>query len=605
MSFSRESDAAISSAISKNNQEVIVRPSIMLSSINDLARFPAEANAVLSALEELLDSCAIFAKTATKYSRSNHEICSQLIRRITSRILYVKPYVVKPLVEITPLCDVVSSILEQSEPAGIQVLGKSIATLIHCCDRQSQCVLLEVAGRITRSTSARHATSLREHLFDYLNLPEPLLELTHCSLPSAKQPTERKSNSTTDNAKRAIRCILSESSARKARLTLADLRRARRRPCSATRDLVSDSVTDKYEECVQCLLSPSSKKRDDQALAFAKICLYAKFVGRRQSMLATYQKLRQHFAAISSEAHLVFLACSGLDYLLISDLRLKEASDLLQFALAGGQDGLYRYFSMLMTRRLACKSIKQTQKGDISVVIASTDREGAERFLFLSLLSVMAQSSMPEEVFVFIDPVFGNHTHSMWLKDEISSKRFLDAWDLDQLAPLRGIPIRVFVNDTIRGQYYARNTAAAMASTTYIANQDDDDFSDFTRLHSQIESLGQGGLISYGAHVRISEEGSFQHDSRDFFFKGDGIASLCTYVNLVRLNPFLEVRSRGDVEFRERIILKYGSESVRRLNRILLLMRGASQSVSSRFETMHSKAFAHFYDEISSGHAFC
>jgi hypothetical protein len=50
------------------------------------------------------------------------------------------------------------------------------------------------------------------------------------------------------------------------------------------------------------------------------------------------------------------------------------------------------------------------------------------------------------------------------------------------------------------------------------------------------------------------------------------------------LGGFYPVRSRGDVEFRERLLRRFGAASLVQLEAPLYLMRGSAGTVSSGFE---------------------
>ena len=237
-------------------------------------------------------------------------------------------------------------------------------------------------------------------------------------------------------------------------------------------------------------------------------------------------------------------------------------------------------------------------------MLATTDDSQKERFFILSLASVILQSSKPAEIFIFVDPINEDKEYQNKLKLLSNIKDYCKIASLDKtianaLVATESIKVHTIINDRIKGQYYARNKAAELTSCKYIANQDDDDISSESRIQKQLQCIDEGGLAVYSSHIRMSDNSLFQHDSREFDFKGDGIASLLTYTSIVKRHPFLDVRSRADVEFRERLKNIYGLKCIRHMDDVLLLMRGSAVTVSTIFETERRYAFDFFYHSIA------
>jgi hypothetical protein len=149
-----------------------------------------------------------------------------------------------------------------------------------------------------------------------------------------------------------------------------------------------------------------------------------------------------------------------------------------------------------------------------------------------------------------------------------------------------GLPLRLLVQDRNRGQYAGRNLAISASRSELLAIQDDDDLSHPLRLERQWEAMRQGALACYARHVRLEEaSGQPQPDGDGLQAVGDGITTLMVRRSTaVDLGGFYPVRSRGDVEFRSRLIRAYGESAVAWLGQPLYLMRGAPSTVSSGFE---------------------
>jgi hypothetical protein len=90
----------------------------------------------------------------------------------------------------------------------------------------------------------------------------------------------------------------------------------------------------------------------------------------------------------------------------------------------------------------------------------------------------------------------------------------------------------------------------------------------------------------YAGHLRLSEAtGLPQPDGPGGGFIGDGITTLLVRRSTaMELGGFYPVRSRGDVEFRERLRRRYGAARLVELDAPLYLMRGSAGTVSSGFE---------------------
>ena len=157
---------------------------------------------------------------------------------------------------------------------------------------------------------------------------------------------------------------------------------------------------------------------------------------------------------------------------------------------------------------------------------------------------------------------------------------------LEQAAAELDLPLRLLRQPANQGQYACRNLAIEQMAGEVLAIHDDDDLSHPLRLELQWQALQQGAAAVYGRHVRLDEtSGAPQADGDGGRFFGDGITTLLLRRRTaLELGGFYPVRSRGDVDFRRRLELRYGAAPVVRLGAPVYLMRGSAATVSSAYE---------------------
>jgi hypothetical protein len=211
------------------------------------------------------------------------------------------------------------------------------------------------------------------------------------------------------------------------------------------------------------------------------------------------------------------------------------------------------------------------ERAPIAVVI--TTHAPAPHLLALVLESLALQTLWPEEI---------------WLVDDGSPAPAAAA--LAELAAAGrrrlGLPLRLLRRPRNQGQYACRNLVLEVSNAQALAIQDDDDLSHPLRLALQWEALQQGRAAVYARHLRLDQaDAAPQPDGVGGGFFGDGITTLLVGTATARqLGGFYPVRSRGDVEFRGRLERRFGAAQVQRLEQPLYLMRGATTTLSSRFE---------------------
>lgn len=191
-----------------------------------------------------------------------------------------------------------------------------------------------------------------------------------------------------------------------------------------------------------------------------------------------------------------------------------------------------------------------------------------------ALQSLALQSAQPQEVLLIDD---GTPAEGAAALEQLVQRL---------AAELPRLPLRLHRQPGNRGQYACRNLGLELMTTETLAIQDDDDLSHPQRLARQWQALASGAVAVYAGHLRLSEAtGLPQPDGPGGGFIGDGITTLLVRRSTaMELGGFYPVRSRGDVEFRERLRRRYGAARLVELDAPLYLMRGSAGTVSSGFE---------------------
>ena len=134
------------------------------------------------------------------------------------------------------------------------------------------------------------------------------------------------------------------------------------------------------------------------------------------------------------------------------------------------------------------------------------------------------------------------------------------------------------------GPYVGRNLAIEIATGEYIAIQDADDWAHPDRIRLQLAAFDahpHARLLS-SEHIRIDRAGKVQFEA-DFAIFGDGpMTSMFKKSVFDEVGTFSHVRSRGDVEMRERIRGFYGHHAITVLPLPLLLCLADSGTLSQR-----------------------
>lgn len=139
-------------------------------------------------------------------------------------------------------------------------------------------------------------------------------------------------------------------------------------------------------------------------------------------------------------------------------------------------------------------------------------------------------------------------------------------------------------SDQNSGAYVCRNLALDKARGEYIAIQDCDDYAHPERLAHQVAQIDDCQTVAcYTSHVRLAEHGFVPENNGELI--GEGPMTLMMQRSVFdELGYFLAVRSRGDVEHRDRMIAHYGAHRVRMDDAVLLFAHDAVETNSRMFD---------------------
>ncbi len=164
-------------------------------------------------------------------------------------------------------------------------------------------------------------------------------------------------------------------------------------------------------------------------------------------------------------------------------------------------------------------------------------------------------------------------------------------------------------DDTVRviqmvensGPYVGRNRVIQEAKGEFIAIQDADDWSHPNRLELQLNAFKESPLLKLvtAPHIRIDHGGFIQMEA-GFSILGDGpMTSLFRKSVFDDIGMFASVRSRGDVEMRERIRSYFGPHALLELETPMMLCLAASQTLSQQTNAKKSEQLQMFRTNIS------
>ncbi|MFZ7096829.1 glycosyltransferase family 2 protein [Luteimonas dalianensis] len=134
------------------------------------------------------------------------------------------------------------------------------------------------------------------------------------------------------------------------------------------------------------------------------------------------------------------------------------------------------------------------------------------------------------------------------------------------------------------GPYECRNIALATARGDFVATQDADDWMHPQKIERQVMALMQSNAVaSYNRHIRLLADGAPALENNGQFM-GDGpITSMFRRPVFDAIGGFMAVRTRGDMEFKSRIVNRYRASRILHDDAVTLLALDSMASNSKVF----------------------
>ena len=609
---------------------------IPYSAIGDVNKYPFRKLSTFLALTKCTESLNYFMATSGSSTRLSRD--KKFIKLFSENFIFLKGQYKYNKAEQGYISEIIAeyllSVIESSPQESFTDRVSSLTCLVHILSNELQFQTIEKFNSLVAQCSGKCSDFLVNtiHLVECLNISKSLLSLITNSIDSISTKFSEGESIDSDNSiesKSKVagvseiteglplaepeldsdgdpnalisseldaikKFIINNKSLSQARGKLADYRRLSAKSMQSDRHRAwAYSTAIKLSEEII-----TESNIDTVKTQFCHLCLLCQIFLNRKEALQIYSKIFYFLRNNGEGFYFTFLSSSGLNEILASSTY--KGVEVFLINPSNNYNSLEDYYHDLLLKRTKLQNLSLQQTlSDAVCVMATTDDIRKLSLIEMSILSVLIQTKPPKEIIVFIDPVHQIDSDIQILISRLCIAELRQNYPWAFVGVYKEISIKVVANKNVKGQYYARNRAAAISTSKYFFNQDDDDLSSEIRFEKQINTLKSGSLINYGLHIRISEDNSILQDSRDLEFFGDGIATLATTTELVRKNPFLELRSRADVEFRDRIKKRYGSSSISNIDQVLLLMRGSNSSVSSQFEHENAYRLKYFYQNIS------
>ena len=211
----------------------------------------------------------------------------------------------------------------------------------------------------------------------------------------------------------------------------------------------------------------------------------------------------------------------------------------------------------------------------------------------LSIVSILAQTHAAVEIFVVDDA--SEAESSQAIQAMLATFAAADRARIDYS--------RLEVNS---GPYVGRNLALRRARGAFIAIQDADDWSHPQRFEAQLAAFAATPELRLvtSPHVRIDRFGAVQMEA-GFTVFGDGpMTSMFRRDLFDEIGGFANIRSRGDVEMRERIRSYYGGHVLQELQMPCMLCFADSATLSQKTKTESAEYLQIFRTNISRKRSF-
>jgi glycosyltransferase involved in cell wall biosynthesis len=135
------------------------------------------------------------------------------------------------------------------------------------------------------------------------------------------------------------------------------------------------------------------------------------------------------------------------------------------------------------------------------------------------------------------------------------------------------------------GPYKCRNYVIQKFDFDFVTFQDDDDVSHPQRLEYELSQLhNSDAKIVACSNIRFAEDGHIQIDNDGSFFSYGPVTMMIRREVFESIGLFKEYKSRGDVEFRKRVLKHFGEDAYVQLELPLYFSLGGHLTLSSSFE---------------------
>ncbi len=341
-----------------------------------------------------------------------------------------------------------------------------------------------------------------------------------------------------------------------------------------------------FDECISWLsLTPDTKHDQQTSLAKCLLLHYANCLGPR---LILWLNQNHYRLGMPPKDVATLSALAGFDVPFILEANKRLYSNGLRNAITAPSkcNNIIDFMQLSLNEwKKKDKSVKQVDtiaKKPLVTVIFTTFKPNLQLFQ-LSLESILMQTHRAIEVIIIDDC------------SPSESSELLEAL----IANIAANHESSFVykrNSSNVGQYVSRNTAIAMAKGEFIAIQDDDDISHPERLQTQISPMLTNFSImaTHANHIRISENARIMSDGDALGdIMGDAPISFIWRKQVFReIGYFLPTKTRGDIEFRTRMLHHYGAKAMHVLSQPLVIMRGGMGTVSADKEYCYRSALS-------------
>lgn len=297
---------------------------------------------------------------------------------------------------------------------------------------------------------------------------------------------------------------------------------------------------------------------------------------REQLMLAGILGDKKYIAPRLASVHditadAVIVAAASLDdYELLERNYERWATEAGVMPVRFRGDSIWSMFENFAVAKRPEPSNSTTDKVSVIMSVYNPDLD----LLRLAIISVLQQTHSNFELLLMDDASDYGDTHRIEALGSMDER------------------ISFFRTPRNQGPYLCRNRALEFCQGTYVAIQDGDDYSHPQRLERQVAALRENPVLEFctASHLRIDRHAHLQFE-HGLGVRGDGVMSSMFRRSLVDcLGPFAEVRSRGDVEFRERIRASHGSHALAHIECPLIFCYATPHSLSNRT----ARNFVHF-----------